>query len=208
MKMKKSISLQDSVDFCNSVIETATVDDQYIPGLLDYAIRVNSILFFSDFEFKRNKDGLINQDEACSVAFETTYYEDILGQSKQLYGLISACKEQVRINHDILLAALRPADQMQRLVDILENMLGGASDFAKNIDPSMIALIAERIGDVKDGSIVDAVMNKQGLQKRTSKRSKNTTNKDKKRNNAIVQVPGQIGIEELTSEVISTMAKE
>ena len=55
MEIKQSISVQSAVDFVNSVINVATIDGQYIPALKDYSIRVNAILFFTDYEFEKRR---------------------------------------------------------------------------------------------------------------------------------------------------------
>ena len=146
---------------------------------------------------KKDEEGLIKQDEACKVVYETAIYDDVFFESLQLGILIDACEEQIKQNHDILLAALRPADQMERLVDMLESVLGGASDIAKNLDPTMIGSIVERLGNLDDKSIIDAVVEKQELKVAEKPKKPRKLRAKKEDKDEDFQIPGQISVDEL-----------
>jgi hypothetical protein len=163
-----------------------------------------TIRFFSNYEFEKDEEGLIIQDSACKIAYEDDVYSEIVFRVPQVAILETACKEQIKINHDILIASLHPEDQMSRLVDMLERILGGASDLAKNLDSTAISKIVERLGKVDDKSIIDAVIEKlpesASSDKPKSKRGRKSGSKNKSHADKIVHIPGRLNVDDIITE--------
>lgn len=204
LKIKYSLSPQEMLDFVNAVIDLSSVDGVYFPALFSYAFRVVAIRYFCpDYEFEKDEDGLIIQDSACQVAFEEEIYQQIEMRVRQLKDLLEACKEQIKINHDIVLAALRPADQMERLVDMLSDLLGNASATAKTLNPETIGKLVERLGSIDDKAIIDVVADRQEAltDKPKSKRGRKPGSKNKSKDDKIIPIPGQMSADEIVTKI-------
>ena len=198
MEIKNSIDLQSSVNFVNDVISVSTIDGEHLPSLLPFAIRFAVISYFSDFEFEKDEDGLIDQDKACQAAYETTMYTDILNKSTQAYELIAAAKEQIKLNRENFKIELSVEKQLERLISKLEGIFNGSSEMIEGLGVDTIMNAVQRLSNVDDKSIIDAVVEKQELKvAEKSKCGRKPGSKNKPKEDKIVQIPGQISVDEL-----------
>lgn len=155
---KKSIPFNELQNFITDVVTSCTIDNVYYPSLLDFSIRSVALMYFSNYQFKKNDDGSFDLDDVCKVVYETKYYQEILNQSEQLYVLISACKEQIRLNEQRYLTDLSFEKQLQGFIEKLDKIFTNSSETAKNINPDMLEQLVNKLGNISDSTIVDAII--------------------------------------------------
>lgn len=195
MEIRKYIDVSSQKAFVDGVIKTSSIDGVYSPALMQYAIRVNAILFFSDYKFELDEEGYIEQDKANEVAFGTDIYHEILEQSPQLLFLIEACKEQAKINNQLLMLALQPADPLTDFFEFLKNLLEGIAPSIEGFNMETIKQIGAAMGAFDNEKI--AGLAKEVGSKASPKKPKQTKAKTSPKDK-IIQIPGQISIDEVT----------
>ena len=206
-KVKKYLSCQEKVDFVNSVINTATVEGQYVPALFEYAWRVSVLYFFTNITLPKN------QERVNDIVFGTKIYDSIklmeLGHYEFQY-LKSACDEKLKRDLEfdkIAMQSVLNPDPLNRVVDMLEGWLTQNGDLVKNLDINNLNALLGKIDNISDNQIIDAVVDntlefpkkEEELKVAESTPTKKTRGRPKKVKveDENFQVEGQISVDEV-----------
>lgn len=92
IKIKKILSLEEQINFCNCVINQVFAGGDYIPAVYDFALRFATLIYYTNIEIKTLSASIMN--EAVYQSRAIAYIKERIN-NEQYTALCAATKEKI-----------------------------------------------------------------------------------------------------------------
>ena len=141
----KYLSMQERVNFVNTVVDNATQDGVYIPALLDIYFRIQFMVDVFDFDISKYKP-----EQYPEIAYGKLYTSVVSKDgATQLSSLFDACKEEAAMRREYAIGLVNynkksSADELiDVIIDYFKKMEENIGDVDINKLSNMVNLISK-----------------------------------------------------------------
>lgn len=144
MEIKKNITVQERVDFVNTVVGACEVNNRYVPALFDYAWRAAVMKYFAPEAWS----GLGDQDDICDFVYSREGIEIVNDPdiAEVTAGLYEACEAEIKNRREeymVVYQNVAHPDPVDRIAEAFEEIAGTVKQLN---DVDMLVEIAKKAG--------------------------------------------------------------
>lgn len=156
IKIKKVLSMDEQINFCNCIVKQVFVNSNYTPALFDFAVRFATFIYYTNVEIK-GVDSPGISDKLNDALYHGSIFKYITDRvnKEQYEALIEAAREQIRYESSNVAGRLIYWANM--LGETFNKKLAGL-EFSKN-DIEALTSLAERINNISEDKLIHAIAN-------------------------------------------------
>jgi len=154
-KVKSRLSIDDTVSFVNSFIETATIEETFLDALFEISFRINVVKYLSDFDIDNFE---ISEEVMSGIDIIYSLIETRIQNTVNILRTLCEreCRDRSLIQAAVIIATTgNPATE---ILDAISNILTDSESFVKGIDTEQLAGAIKKINDIKETDVLKAMV--------------------------------------------------